>query len=189
MTSLTHPKAEALPLPISTHPPTMNEKLQNRGENGCVQVTPARLIVWESDGSWARHLRRELAPDGPRVHETRTPGACGQMVVESPASLVVAHWTSSTAAELVEFVTRFARDFPGTRTVAVASRNVESLRWRVLEAGIVWCCSSPRRLGPVVEIIRRHFERVPRPVLTTEERVWDELPWPRAAGTRPVGQT
>ena len=159
----------------------MNETLRNRDGGHPARNQPARLILWEQDGSWARHLRRWLTPDGPRVYETRTSAACVELVAESPASIVVALWATSTADELTSLVTRFRHSYPATRTVAVADRIVEPQRWRVLETGIVWLCTSPRELKPVVEIVQRHFDRVPEPSRSPEQRVWDELPWPRVA--------
>jgi hypothetical protein len=165
------------PLSFRCRSPRMNRTLWNRDECRPVRNVPARLIVWESDGSWARHLRRLLDPDGPRVYETRTSAACSEMVAESPASIVVALWTTSTASELTNLVTRFRHDYPAARIVAVADRAVEPLRWRVLETGIVWLCTSPRELGPVVEIVQRHFDSVPEPPRSPEQRIWDCLPW------------
>ena len=155
----------------------MNNTLRNRDPSQPVRSVPARLIVWESDGSWARHLRRLLGPDGLRVYETRTAAACCEMVAESPASIVVALWAPSTARELTSVVTRFRHDYPAVRTIAVADRQVEPLRWRVLETGMVWLCTSPRDLKPVVEIVERHFESVPEPPRSPEQRIWDDLPW------------
>jgi len=156
----------------------MNEIPWNHDEGRTVRLGPARLIVWECDGSWARHLRSRLAPGGPRVYETRTAQACRELVGESPASIVVALWTTSTSDDLTALLTAFRHEFPAVRTVAVADRSVEPLRWQILGAGIVWLCTSPRRLEPIVEIIKRHFAGVPKPSRTPEQRIWDELPWP-----------
>ncbi len=113
------------------------------------------------------------------MYETRTAQACRVLVAESPASIVVALWTTSTSAELTALVTDFRREFPAVRTVAVADRSVEPQRWQILEAGVAWLCTSPRQLEPVVGIIRRHFAGVPKPSQTPEQRIWAGLPWPR----------
>lgn len=155
----------------------MNETLRNRESPRLDGNDPARLIVWEQDGSWARHLRRLLAPDGPRVYEIRTSTSCRQMVGKSPASIVVALWTSSTADDLVDLAGRLRRDYPAARIVAVADCIAAPLRWQILETGIVWLCTSPRELGPVVELVRSHLARVPEPSRSPEQRIWDELPW------------
>jgi hypothetical protein len=99
------------------------------------------------------------------------------MISESPASILVAQLTPSVSAELSDLVIRFRREFPAVRTLAVADRTTEPLRWQLLETGIVWLCTSPRELGPILDIIRRHFEQVPRPPRFPEQRIWDELPW------------
>lgn len=155
----------------------MNETLWNREKTIPTRRKPARLIVWEQDGSWARHLRRLLAPDGLRVYETRTSATCREMLGESPASIVVARWTTTNVGELTSLIGRFGRDYPYARVIAVADQILEPLRWRVLESGAVWLCTSPRELGPVVDIVRRHLERVPEPSRSPEQRIWDELPW------------
>lgn len=157
----------------------MNDVLRSDDESQTVRIEPARLIVWECDGSWARYLRRQLPPEGPRVYETRTAAACREMVAESPASIVVALWSPGSYAELIRLVCRFRHEFPAVRTVAVADRIAEPFRWQILETGIVWLCTSPRELQPIVEMVRRHFEGVPEPSRTPEQRIWDELPWLR----------
>ena len=159
----------------------MNETLQIRDGSHPAPTKPARLIVWERDGSWARHLRRFLTPAGPRVYEVRTSDTCREMVGESPTSIVVASWSSSTSDELTNLVTRFRHDHPFARTIAVADRSVEPLRWQILETGIVWLCTSPRELKPVVEIVQRHLEQAPKPSRSPEQRIWDELPWTERA--------
>lgn len=165
------------PLPSPRCSPRMNETLRNRESPPHDGKDPARLIVWEQDGSWARHLRRLLTPDGPRVYETRTPTSCHQMVSESPASIVVALWTTSTSDDLPHLVGRLRRDYPAARTIAVADRVAGPLRWQILETGVVWLCTSPRELGPVVELVRSHLAQVLEPSRSPEQRIWVELPW------------
>jgi DNA-binding response OmpR family regulator len=123
------------------------------------------------------------------VYEARTFQACRTMIAASPASIVVALWTESTSADVVRLVGRMRREFPAVRILAVADRKAEPHRWQILEAGIVWLCTSPRELAPIVEIIRRHLEQVPEPSLTPEQRVWARLPWPRAAERAGTGRS
>ena len=155
----------------------MNETPWNRDGSSLAPSKPSRLIVWERDGSWARHLRRLLAPDSLRVYEVRNLAACREMIAESPASIVVALWTTSTSDELLSLVARLRRDYSATRTIVVADRCVEPWRWQVLELGVVWLCTSPRELKPVLGIVQRHVEQVPKPSRSPEQRIWDELPW------------
>lgn len=136
--------------------------------------------MWESDGSWARHLRRLMGPEGPRVYEVRTFKACREMIAESPASMVFVQWTTLTSAEATRLISPIHYEFSAVRIVALADRAAEPLRWQILETGVVWLCTSPRELAPVVEIVRSHLEQVPEPLRTPEQRIWDELPWPKA---------
>ena len=57
------PPTSHRPLPSPCCGPRMNETLRNRESPRLDGNAPARLIVWEQDGSWARHLRRLLTPD------------------------------------------------------------------------------------------------------------------------------
>ncbi len=93
--------------------------------------------------------------------------------------MVFVQWTNSASAERTGLIARVRREFSAVRILALADRTVEPLRWQIMETGVVWLCTSPRELTPVVEIVRRHLEQVPEPQRTPEQRVWDELPWPR----------
>ncbi|MHB8901273.1 MAG: hypothetical protein ACYC6Y_21190 [Thermoguttaceae bacterium] len=141
------------------------------------RTDPGRLVVWERDGSWARHLRRLLAGGGLRVHEARTLEAFRKMIVESPASLLLVELVPAAAVELRKLTVRFRREFPAVRIVAVGDPRLEAVRWPLLETGIVWLCTSPRALAPVAGIIRVHFAQVPKPERSPEQRIWDDLPW------------
>ncbi len=158
--------------------PTMDETIDSGRASQSNPVEPGRLIVWEKDGSWARHLRRLLGQGGLRVYESRTLDVCREMLSESPASVVVAQLSPSAVAEFVRWVVRLRREFPAVRILAVADPIAEQVRCQILETGIVWLCTSPRRLAPILDIIRLHFEQVPEPPRSPEQRIWDELPWP-----------
>ncbi len=156
----------------------MNETLESSDAPQLACAEPARLIVWEKDGAWARHLKRHTASDGPRVYGVRTFQACREMLAASPASLVIVQVGSSSLGEANRLATRVRRDHATARLVAVANRTAEPLRWRLLESGFAWLCTSPRELGPVMDIVHRHFANVPEPERTTKQRIWQELPWP-----------
>lgn len=158
--------------------PTMNKTLDSGDASQPNRAEPARLIVWEKDGSWARHLRRLLAPGGVRVYESRTFDVCREMLSGSPASILVAQLVPSAMAEFSHLVIGLRREFPAVRILAVADPSAESVRWQILETGIVWLSTSPRELDPILDIIRLHFEQVPEPSRSPEQRIWDELPWP-----------
>lgn len=165
-------------LPIPCRVPRMNETLESSDAPRLECAEPARLIVWEKDGAWARHLKRWLAADGPHVYEVRTFQACREMLAASPASLVLVQVCPSSLGEANPLAIGVRCDYAAARLVAVADRTAEPLRWRLLESGFVWLCTSPREFGPVMGIVRRHFASVPEPERTTEQRIWQELPWP-----------
>lgn len=165
-------------LPGSPRSLTMEKMPPIQDPIQCYRAKPARLVVLERGGSWARHLQRLLTPHGPRLHQSRTRRACREILADNPASIVVAEWTAEALAEVIDFADRVRREFPAVRMVAVADRRVEPFRWQIFQSGLVWLCTSPRQLGPVVEIVRRHLDEVSEPPRSPEQRIWDELPWP-----------
>ena len=132
-------------------------------------VTPSegaaagRLLVCERGGQWAGALRRELAPSGVEVHETRSLAECWDALAASPASFLVVELTRAGAEELLGRLARRERDFPWAEVAVVAARALAQWQWLVREAGAVHFTCSPRQLGVLAELACRHLAGVPRP--------------------------
>ena len=143
---------------------------------------PARIVVCESDSSWAVALRREAGSLPVSIHETRSLEECRRLLDEHPASFLVVQLTRAGLEELLGFLARTTRDYPRARVAVVAGRELAAAEWLVREAGAVHFVASPRQLTGLVRTAHRHCEAVPRPRLSLAEEVWAGLPWSREAG-------
>lgn len=140
----------------------------------------AGAIVCERTGRWAAGLRRELAAAECRIHEARTLSECRAMVAEHPASFLVIELSRTSAGAVLEHVSSCQRQYPAGRVAVVADRSLRAYEWLIREAGAVHFVTSPRELGPLAGIIRRHLAQVPEPRRSITERIWSSLPWGRA---------
>ncbi|OHB72132.1 MAG: hypothetical protein A2V70_07435 [Planctomycetes bacterium RBG_13_63_9] len=137
----------------------------------------ARLIVCEHGGGWAVGLRRELAGEEVHLCETRSLAQCWETLGENPAGLVVVELTTANVDELLGRMVRLGRDFPLARVAIVADRRLAGYEWLMREAGAVHFVCSPRQLGPLAEVARRHLDQAPVPRRSVTERIWASLPW------------
>lgn len=139
----------------------------------------ARLIVCERSGSWAVALRREMAATAIRVDETRSVAECWELLARAPASLVIVELTAAGATALLRRMAHFQRDFPLARLAVVADRSLADYQWLIREAGAVHFTCSPRQLGPMARLARRHLAQAPGPQRSLSEQIWATLPWGR----------
>ena len=135
-----------------------------------------RWIVCERTGRWAQGLRREPAA-GLRLHEVRSLAECWEMLGQVPASFVVVELTAAHAPTLLARLARWEREYPLARMAIVADRPLGEYEGLMREAGAVWFTVSPRELGPLAAIARRHLEQAPKPEMTVVERIRSGLPW------------
>ncbi len=136
----------------------------------------ARLVVCESSGRWAVALGRELA-GSLRIHETRSIDHCWQALADAPASFAIVELTDVNADSLLERMLRLQRDLPLCRLVVVADRKLAGYQWLMREAGAVDFVASPRRLGPLADLARRHLDRAPEHQQSPIRQIWSSLPW------------
>jgi hypothetical protein len=141
----------------------------------------ARFVVCEKSGRWAVALRRELAGRSVRVYESRSLPECRRELEESPASLVALEVSAANTVLLSDWIDRASREFPGARFVVVGDRDAEAWEWRLREAGAIAAAFSPRRLAPIVRLVRRHLAAVPSEELSFEDAVQRRMPWPHRA--------
>lgn len=138
-----------------------------------------RWIVCERTGRWAVGLRRDPRASGLRLYETRSLADAWEMLQQHPSSFVVVELTRSNPPSLLQRMLGLEHDFPLARVAVVADRSLADWEWLMREAGAVWFASSPRQLGPIVAMVRRHLELVPIPPRSLADQVWHNLPWQR----------
>ena len=138
----------------------------------------ARLIVCERTGRWAVALRRELDGMGVRAYETRSLAECFDELAQSPAGLAVVELTAAGVTALLRRLAQWQRDFPLARMAVVADRSLAGCEWLLREAGAVHFTCSPRQLGPLARLVRRHLAKAPSaPPASLSEQIWASLPW------------
>ena len=142
------------------------------------------LIFCERSGAWAVALRRHLGDLDVPIRQTRSLAECRQVLEESPGSLLVIEATAANVAEVLSFVPMLAELDGQARAIVVAERRFEAWQWLLHEAGALCFVTSPRRLKPVAELVRRFFASQPQAELDFADRVWSQLPWKAAAAPR-----
>jgi hypothetical protein len=135
------------------------------------------VIVCERQGRWAVALRRELSGGEADLHQTRSLDECWEALRRWPASFVVVELTPANAGALLERMVWLERDFPRSRVAVVADRALGLGEGLMREAGAVHFTVSPRQVGPLGRLARRHLDAAPRPRLSLTERIWASLPW------------
>jgi hypothetical protein len=144
------------------------------------------LIICEQTGQWATALRRELGDAASPLHETRLLDEAWLALAEMPAAFVVAEFTQKNADDLLRRAVWLSRDFPQARLAIVAARRFAGQRWLLQASGAVHALFSPRDLGPLADIARRHMALVPSPPIPVAQRVWQSLPWSSNPRRSPV---
>src|SRR5262249_28070256 len=146
-----------------------------------------RLIVCERTTFWAAALRRLLSECEIQVRQTRSLDECRKELAAAPASLVVLELSPGNVLGVLQCLTDWNGEFPLARPVVVAERGLAAFEWLVREAGAVDFISSPRRLGFLAGIARRHAERLPVSLSDPAEQIWSTLPWSAyAAAAKPT---
>ena len=136
----------------------------------------ARLVVCETSGRWAVALRRELA-GAVRIQETRSVDHCWTALADAPASFAIVELTGANADSLLERMLRLERDLPLCRVAVVADRKLAGYQSLMREAGAVDFACSPRWLGPLADLARRHLDRAPEHQQSLVRQIWSNLPW------------
>ncbi|MCL4191079.1 MAG: hypothetical protein KJZ87_04995 [Thermoguttaceae bacterium] len=137
-----------------------------------------RLIVCEQSGKWAVALRRELGETGPRVYETRSLPECWQLLAGHGASFLLLELVPAAVDDLIARLASMERESPAARAVVVAERSLAAYEMLLREAGAVHFVVTPRSLGEVAGLARRHFAATPRSRRTLMEEIRARLPWP-----------
>ncbi len=136
-----------------------------------------KFIVCESSTLWACHLSQHCREESWRVIQLRSPVQSWKELERFPASLVVWELTKSTIGSIIESLIRATNRFPLARSVVVGTRDWCPYEWVLREAGAVDAIFSPRDLGRLTRLAKRHFESVPIAPQSWNERIWSRLPW------------
>ncbi len=123
--------------------------------------------------------------------ETRSLFDCTEELGNHPGSFVVLELRARNAPALVQWLSQLDQEDCQARAAVVADRSLDAWEQVVREAGAVWFVTSPRNVGLLARMARRHLQTVPKPRRDLVEEVWDWLPWARyaglAAGENPSG--
>lgn len=137
----------------------------------------ARLTIVERSGHWAAAMRVELAATGVRLWEAGPRPNLQELMAEAPAGFLVLELTRKNAARVLDTLVELHRSWRGARAAVVADRSLADWEWLMREAGAVHFLTSPRKLGPLVDLACRHLAAAPVPQQTLSERIWAGLPW------------
>lgn len=146
-------------------------------ERSQVAAGSAGLIVCERSGRWAPALRRELADSGVRILETGDLADAWNALAATPAAFLAVELTERNARTLLRRMVWLSRECPHARVAIVTDRRWAIYEPLMREAGAVYFTCSPRRLGPLAELVLRHLADVPMPQQSLVERIWAGLPW------------
>jgi len=119
-------------------------------------------IVYETSGLWAATLRLALDRDGIfRLREASNLEQLSPMLQQWPMSLVGLEICDDNLAEMLSWISDANRRYPFARFVAFVDPSRQQEIESVLrEAGVLEITSSPRRLGPILGLARRHAAEV-----------------------------
>jgi hypothetical protein len=170
----------------------------------CCEQNVCDWIVYEQSSRWAAAFRmafnRSAHRDGceHRLHELRRLAELSEILTERPAALAAIEVRRDNFRDVLTWLVTNQRHGSASRCVAMVDRSMEQDRgdlttkdptslYEIIdalhEAGAVDVVVSPRRLGPLIELGRRHAARVAlepiRDVTASSitARAWASLPW------------
>lgn len=115
----------------------------------------------------------------PNMVETRSLFDCSDALRAHPGSFVLLELVDRNGGALLKWLADLDQLDPQARGAVAADRSMRSWEWLVREAGAVWFVTSPRQVGPIARMARRHLEAIPKPPRPLVEELWDSLPWAR----------
>jgi hypothetical protein len=120
-----------------------------------MNMNPLQLLIYETSGQWAAVLRREL-PAGVTISEIRSfEELWGQLAATEP--VVALELTTAKFEATLAAIGRLSLAYPAALTLVVANRGLAEWRELVIEAGAAHFIASPRQIGEIVNIIKRHL--------------------------------
>ena len=142
-----------------------------------------QIVICERDGDWASLLRRETWG----VRETRSLDECWHEVAQAgKPRIVLLDVRCGPLEALLRGVDWMRRRYPDLLPIAIAPESTRLAIWRPLcETGVLHFVSSFRDLPALRRVVCRHRQRYPKPPLSLEERIWNNLPWPSKSAPTP----
>jgi len=145
-------------------------------------VGPPRLILCAESDVWAVAMQR--AHPNIRKYWKRCPrwSAAWEAFKARPGSFLIVELRPDKLLEILDALRWMERWASAGRIALVVDRRWADLEWMFRQAGVIYFATSPRQMGPLVQMALRHLRRSLRPPTSLAERIWRRLPWPRAAG-------
>jgi len=137
----------------------------------------SKFIICESSTHWAFHLSEHFRGEPWRMNQLRSPVQSWKELEKFPGSLVVWELTERAIGSIIGSLIRATSCFPLARSVVVGTRDWCPYEWILREAGAVDAIFSPRDLGRLIRLAKRHFESIPIAPQSWNERIWSRLPW------------
>lgn len=145
------------------------------------------VIVYESRGSWARALRRDMKAGLPPLRETRSLVECDAEFAAAPQSFVVAELNALSIPSLFNRFARWRTQHPDCAIAMVADRlfDTPTVKQTAVEAGAALTVFSQMELSGLVAAIRRYSVRFPQPAASFADTIWSELPFDKSKKREP----
>jgi hypothetical protein len=161
-------------------------------------------IICEKSSRWAAALRmaleRDVRPDRceDRLHEVRSLAELSERLSERRVSLAAIEVRRANLGDVLKWLSTDSRRASRTRFVTLLDRSLQSDPWEIAargadvlrdasdalrEAGATDIVVSPRRLGPLIELGRRHAANMAQlhtpsdSELSFSAKAWASLPW------------
>lgn len=162
------------------------------------------LIICEQTNRWVSAVRlvfeRDVSGDEAncRIRETRVLDELTTELAGRPASIAAIEIRDGNLDEVLAWIANAQHRFPQARAIALLDRSLTTTRQGVrpseeqsardvcnalYEAGATEVIESPRRLQPLLELVRRHMNIASRREaelaenLPLTDRLWSTLPW------------
>jgi hypothetical protein len=134
-----------------------------------------KVVVYEHDGSWSRALRRFLSRQVSVIEAVPYESVAFSAEAAAIALVVVAGADDGRAA--IQWAQRAARRRDRSLRMAVVRPADQELAWCLRETGFRWVWDEFWQVPMMAELIERFCRRHPRPDLSVEQRIWNNLPW------------
>ncbi len=139
------------------------------------QESPA-WIVYERQPNWAPLLRRDLTGEE-KLLVTGSLDQCWEELDQRPGSAVLLQLTDQNWGRVVPAVSHAREQDSEALFLAAVAELSRPLRIRSWQVGFVYMLVTPLDVPGAVRLVRRHLQRLTRPVRSFQDQVWHNLPW------------
>ena len=116
-----------------------------------------RVMICEKTGVWANAMRRLISDLPLPVMETRTLASCLQTGDHTKVVFLMVEVHRVMLDDFIPWSFEVRRRWGPLPWVVVTSREMRRSQWLLREAGATHVVFSPRQMGEVVRILRRHL--------------------------------